>query len=312
MTTNELRYLVDNHRTILIPEGSIFVDEPILITKSVRLIGVGNETYIYNTNDNPIFKIEGRNEISFENMRLDAQKEDAVAIHYTTPTSVESFNDLKIRDVSFRGNGNGLVMIGCREPLIERCTFEIAGIGIKTYDVANPKILNNYFKSWGQEAKAIFIDGYHDSGFSCGALIKNNTVLGFNVGIQVVQNDWANISDNMIDYCDIPISILSQDQLLINNNYLGSRGNSGVSRCIDVDIIKDSNGKDIFNQHIQIKNNQMVTYADTGSKDRICVDVNGVNGLQITGNNFTFWNKKDIRLGVIYSKIIKDNISMGV
>ena len=313
MTSNELRYLVDNNETILIPEANIFVDEPIKITKPVRLIGVGNRTYIYNTNDKPIFSIEGRNEVIFENLRIDAQKEDATAIHYVAPTSIESFFDLKIMNVSFRGNGDGVVMIGCRGSLIERRTFELAGTGIRTYDATNPKILNNNFKSWGNNSRAIFIDGTYESGFSCGALIKNNTILGFSVGVEVKENDWANISDNMIDYCDLPISILSQDQLLIANNYLGSRGNDGISRCVEIDIVKDiRNNETIFNQHIQIKNNQMVTYADTDCDDRICVDVNGVNGLQITGNNFSFWNKKDILQGVVYSSIIKDNISMGV
>lgn len=286
-----------------IPKGNYEINEPILIDKPLEILG--DKPYIFTTKDIPIFKIVGPYKVEFSGLEIDAQQPKSVGIHYDGGLTTDTvYEGLSVELCTLKGNGTGIILKNARESNIDKCTFFSAGTGIYAKNATNPRINRNLFTAWSLDATAIFIDGVPDIGYSCGARILDNTIIGFEYGIKMEGNDYGDISHNMIDYCGTPIQIKSQDQLLIAQNYIGANGRNGVAKGIEV--CKYSG---YYNQHIKILGNTIVTYPQEAT-ERTGISAACCNGLTIKDNTIHFYNVLDITTTKCSPIVQKDNISM--
>ena len=292
-----------NGAEICLPEGSYYTPEPLMIEKELTFIGHGKNTYFYTNQPNAIFFSVIHEKLTIKNLLIDAQVAGSVGIQKICPQTDEMYFDLLVENVAFKGFGKGIDIAGAREPIIDKCTFEMAGTCVEMLHTSNPQISNSLFKAWGIKAAAIKMLGQMYNPYGCGLRAVHNTVIGFQTGIEVAETDYADISHNMIDYCDLPILVNTQDQMLIAHNYIGSRGAKGI------EII--NNGLSEYSQHIKILGNDIVTYS-TGAAQRTGILAEKVHGLHIKDNTIHFWNQKGIDLKNCLAVFEADNYQLGV
>lgn len=294
--------------TIYLPEGSFEIKETLNINKPIHIVGKGKGTYLFGTFDGPIFSISNVSGIEIEHIRFDAQKPLGVCLEIVHDEVIDVFrDDFLIHHCHFQGKGTGIDVYKSREGTIDHCTFTLEGESITLNTCTNVQISNCKMNSWSAQNAAIVVDGNSDNPHACGVRIINNTIIGYLCGINIAGNDYGDISNNMIDYCDYPIIVEAQDQLLIAHNYIGSRGNQADGKSIAIKI--DSKTQD-YNQHIRILGNNIITY-DGDIKDRSPIIAHKVNGLMVCNNTMSMftnaWHYSDC-----FYIITDNNISMGV
>lgn len=220
------------------------------------------------------------------------------------PTSETMYYDFLIVNCKFtdvQADGWGIYLDGPREGNIDKCYFESSGGGIGSGGgiyrkfTVNTNIRDSVFK----ELRFGIYDDGQGSPYSAGNHVLGCVMLGVNFGITAARGDSYLIDGCMIDYCDAPIRIFSQDGAKIVNNYLSSRTASPV-----IDIKKDP--ADAFgNFGIKIYNNTVITHYTAGQVNGI--EIFDAQDSAIGDNYIQFFNYLGVRFKNCTFLTIEDN-----
>lgn len=190
------------------------------------------------------------------------------AINIVMPTSETMFYDFLIVNCKFTlitAEGWGIYLDGPREGNIDKCYFEStgqgvgAGGGIYRKFTVNTNIRDCIFK----EARFGVYDDGQGSPYSAGNHLLGCVMLGVNFGVTVARGDSYVIDGCMIDYCDSPIRIFSQDGAKIVNNYISTRTASPA-----IDVKKDP-ADPAGNFGIKILNNTIISHYTAGPANTV-------------------------------------------
>lgn len=189
-------------------------------------------------------------------------------IYIDMPTSEEMFYDFLIVNCKFTqiaAEGWGIYLDGPREGNIDKCYFEstgqgsTSGGGIYRTLVVNTNIRDCIFK----EARFGVYDDGQGSPYSAGNHLLGCVMLGVNFGVTASRNDSYVIDGCMIDYCDAPIRLFSQDGAKIVNNYISTRTANPA-----IDVKKDP-GDAVGNFGVKIINNTIISHYTAGPANTI-------------------------------------------
>lgn len=123
-------------------------------------------------------------------------------------------------------------LLGSREGNITNCFFEGSGktgcIGINRQNAVNTNVIGCMFSNLSYGIKAIGVTTPSDSStelyskFACGLNVQSAVMLGCKYGIYIEGNDSFFLNNSMIDFCDNPLVLISQDGANITNNYFST------------------------------------------------------------------------------------------
>lgn len=150
-----------------------------------------------------------------------------------TTTTYLSFMIDRCRFVSTGSSSTAIIqLLGSREGNITNCFFEGSGktgcIGINRQNAVNTNVIGCMFSNLSYGIKAIGVKTSLDSSselyskFSCGLNVQSAVMLGCKYGIYIEGNDSFFLNNSMIDYCDNPLVLMSQDGANITNNYFST------------------------------------------------------------------------------------------
>lgn len=230
------------------------------------------------------------------------------AVNCSAVASGTVYDELLVQDCSFAmGSGiYGLYCIGTREPRIISNTFydSNSGNGIYFKDCVSPFVDKCIFKGTSYASTAIYYPGTGNA-TDAGLDLTNSEILGWNVGLEVIGNDWLNIQGCTIDYCNNSIILENQDGGQISNNYIGSLNNNPAL------WIKSNTASYTpeLTDKVIIQNNTFTGHYSTDSTyDNILINgTTNANNLQILNNNFTFYTRYGINLSMLDTKILIQN-----
>lgn len=226
------------------------------------------------------------------------------AVNIVMPTSEEMFYDFLITRCKFTqvpADGWGIYLDGPREGNIDKCYFEsfggglTSGGGIYRTLTVNTNIRDCIFK----ELRFGVYDDGQGSPYSAGNHLLGCAMLGVNFGITVSRGDSYVIDGCMIDYCDVPIRLFSQDGAKIINNYLSSRTASPV-----IDVKKDP-ADAVGNFGIKIINNTVITHHTASEVN--CIEMFNSQDSSISDNYLQFFNRYGVRYGSCNNMSIDKN-----
>lgn len=189
-------------------------------------------------------------------------------INIVMPTSEEMFYDFLIVNCKFTiipADGWGIYLDGPREGNIDKCYFEstgqslTSGGGIYRTLTVNTNVRDSIFK----EARFGVYDDGKGSPYSAGNHLLGCVMLGVNFGVTISGGDSYVIDGCMIDYCDAPIRIFSQDGAKIVNNYISTRTASPA-----IDVKKDP-ADAAGNFGIKILNNTIISHYTAGPANTV-------------------------------------------
>lgn len=150
-----------------------------------------------------------------------------------TTTTYLSFMIDRCHFVSTGGSSTAIIqLLGSREGNITNCFFEGSGktgsIGINRQNAVNTNVIGCMFSNLSYGIKAIGVKTPSDSStelyskFACGLNVQSAVMLGCKYGIYIEGNDSFFLNNSMIDFCDNPLVLISQDGANITNNYFST------------------------------------------------------------------------------------------
>ncbi len=289
----ELQSMVDRAEpgaTIVIGVPSIVMTQSLFVgPKPVTLRGGGEGTVLLTTL--PIAAIAKRGHgtlLTLEHLRFDAQVEGAIGVEFDDPVrTLVQGQDLVITNCTFTGKGSGVRLVNAREPLIAFSRFSVGETGVYLRDVANGVVLSCFLSPLEERTgtRGVYYDGDAESPFSAGLRIIGCTIMGSSVGVEVSGSDFVGVVANVIDYCDLPLRLLDQDEAIIEGNYIGARGVRHTGNAVGIEI----SGYRRITQHVRIQGNTIATPPEA-SRTRTGIRARNVHGLRIVDNIIHFWN----------------------
>lgn len=150
-----------------------------------------------------------------------------------TTTTYLSFMIDRCRFVSTGSSSTAIIhLLGSREGNITNCFFEGSGktgcIGINRQNAVNTNVIGCMFSNLSYGIKAVGVKTSADSSsekyskFACGLNVQSAVMLGCKYGIYIEGNDSFFLNNSMIDFCDNPLVLMSQDGANITNNYFST------------------------------------------------------------------------------------------
>ena len=150
-----------------------------------------------------------------------------------TTTTYLSFMIDRCHFVSTGSSSTAIIqLLGSREGNITNCFFEGSGktgcIGINRQNAVNTNVIGCMFSNLSYGIKAIGVKTSLDSSselysiFACGLNVQSAVMLGCKYGIYIEGNDSFFLNNSMIDFCDNPLVLISQDGANITNNYFST------------------------------------------------------------------------------------------
>ena len=196
-------------------------------------------------------------------------------------------------------------LLGSREGNITNCFFEGTGktggcIGINRTDAVNTNVIGCMFSNLSYGIKAVGVHNSLDdpselySIFACGLNVQSAVMLGCKYGIYIEGNDSFFLNNSMIDFCDNPLVLISQDGANITNNYFSTSDSlNDYSATITVHN-NLSMGSANRNQRIIIANNTIYGHR---SSNNYGIDMHVESkDCTIQGNTIGFFTEYGIHL----------------
>lgn len=200
--------------------------------------------------------------------------------------------------VSTGGSSTAIIqLLGSREGNISNCFFQGSGkngcIGINRTDAVNTNVIGCMFSDLSYGIKAIGVTTSADtpgelySSYACGLNVQSAVMLGCKYGIYIEGNDSFFLNNSMIDYCDNPLVIISQDGANITNNYFST--SSVYNDYTAVITVRNNSSKTASNENkrIIISGNTIYGHRSTNCYG-IDMDVESKD-CTIQGNTFDFF-----------------------
>lgn len=195
---------------------------------------IGNGAIISNSVSNPAITITTNDFVRI--VDIDFQINTGYAIYKNVaPTTVTKLSFIidRCRFVSTGDSSTSIIqLLGSREGNITNCFFEGTGksgsIGINRTDAVNTNVISCMFSNLSYGIKAMGLKTDLDpsseqySIFACGLNVQSAVMLGCKYGIFIEGNDSFFLNNSMIDYCDNPLVVISQDGANITNNYFST------------------------------------------------------------------------------------------
>lgn len=167
---------------------------------------------------------------------LDFQISSGYAIYKNvnpTQTTYLSFIIDRCHFYSSGGSSTAIIqLLGSREGNITNCFFEGTGktgcIGINRTDAVNTNVIGCMFSNLSYGIKAVGVHTSLDEStelysiFACGLNVQSAVMLGCKYGIYIEGNDSFFLNNSMIDFCDNPLVLISQDGANITDNYFST------------------------------------------------------------------------------------------
>ncbi len=290
----------ENVKTIKFPQGYYTTSKIMLPNKEIY-IEADNAT-IRSINYDIIFE---QNNHIFTSISGFIFKNCKVGIKLNMKDSETMFNDfsifnnrflnIKSNDITTNG-AYGIILIGAREGNIHNCYFENCN-GIFRSHTVNTIIRDCNFKNGN-----IGVYDYGDNtAYSCGLDLESCQMIGVAKGVYICETDNFIINDCMIDYCDEPVIIESQDNGKITNSYISSRSLNPAIRIT-------ANADNTLNNGIRISKNNILTHYLNGDNGGDCIEINYLKDGLIEGNYIHFYSRYGINiLGNLSQTIVANN-----
>lgn len=190
--------------------------------------------------------------------------------------TVLSFMIDRCNFISTGGSSTAIIqLLGSREGNITNCFFKGSGktgsIGINRQNAVNTNVIGCMFSNLSYGIKAIGVNASKDASseeysvFACGLNVQSAIMLGCKYGIYIEGNDSFFLNNSMIDYCDNPLVLMSQDGANITNCYFST---STVHNDYDATITVRNNtskGAENRNQRIIISGNTIYGHRTTNN-----------------------------------------------
>ncbi len=222
--------------------------------------------------------------------------------------------------IADNGSGSLIKLQSCREGIISNCFFTgyaytippgetiySSGIGIDRVDAVNTNVIGCMFNylEYGIKATAEPVrEGENQdlpsevySIFACGLNVQSAVIIGCKYGVFMEGNDSFFLSNSMVDFCEYPLVLISQNGANITNNYFSTATNQSDSPLTYNAAItvhnNVSSGVNNRSQRIIIENNTI--YGQLLSKYGIEMDVDSLD-CTIQGNTIDDWTEIGIHL----------------
>jgi hypothetical protein len=270
----------------------LFSDRTYLVTTTVTLPAtnltlIGSGTAVLDTSGtNSILKQTNHGAL----IRIDGIKftGGGYGIEFACADESVSYDEYAISNCTFSMDTGiyGLYMVGAREGTIENCYFT-TGNGIYRSHSNVCFIRGCIFKSTGTQVGTAIYDNGDAVSTSCGLQINSCVIMGYDIGIKIVETDDFNIESCTVDYNTTNIQILGQDTGTILGNYLGS---VGTNPAISVGL-----SGAVGSQNIIISDNKIVGHATTAGYD--CISVYDSANVSILNNYIAFYTRYGINYG---------------
>lgn len=240
---------------------------------------IGNGASVVNTLNTIVTAITITSNTFVRIVDLDFNISSGYAIYKdVAPTTITmlSFMIDRCNFVSSGGSSTAIIqLLSSREGNITNCFFKGSGIngciGLKRKNAVNTNVIGCMFSdlSYGIYAFAERTNEEEQSelysSYACGLNVQSAVMLGCKFGIYIEGNDSFFLNNSMIDYCNNPLFIYSQDGANITNNYFST-----------------SEGSSVYNATITIRNNGSKTPANRNK--RIIISENTIYGHRTTNN----------------------------
>ena len=291
----------ENVKTIKFPQGYYTTSKITLPNKEIYI--EGDNATIRSINYDVVFE---QNNHVFTTISGFTFKDCKVGIKLNMEDSKTMFNDfniynnrfINIKSTDLTINGTyGIILIGAREGNIHNCYFENCN-GIFRSHTTNTIIRDCNFKNGN-----IGVYDYGDNTvYSCGLDLESCQMIGVAKGVYICETDNFIINNCMIDYCDEPVIIESQDNGKITNSYISSR-------TLNPTIRITTNADNIPNNGIRISKNNILTHYQNGDDGGDCIEINYLKDGLIEGNYIHFYSRFGINiLGNLSQTIVTNNV----
>lgn len=195
---------------------------------------IGNGSRIINSFTEPAIIITTNDFIKIVDINFQIDSGPAIYKN-VSPTTVTKLSFM-IDRCQFVSSGNDsssiIELLGSREGNITNCFFEGIGkngtVGINRTDAVNTNIIGCMFSNLSYGIKAIGIKTSSDreseeySVYACGLNVQSAVMLGCKYGIYIEGTDSFFLNNSMIDFCDNPLVLISQDGANVTNNYFST------------------------------------------------------------------------------------------
>ena len=202
--------------------------------KEISLIGNGAK--IVNTRTIGASAITITSNAFIRIVDLDFNISSGYAIYKNVAPTGTTMLSFMIDRCNFVSSGNSstaiIQLLGSREGNITNCFFKGSGkngcIGLNRTDAVNTNVIGCMFSDLSYGIKAVGVTTSADtpeelySSYACGLNVQSAVMLGCKYGIYIEGNDSFFLNNSMIDYCDNPLVIISQDGANISNNYFST------------------------------------------------------------------------------------------
>ena len=291
----------ENVKTIKFPQGYYTTSKITLPNKEIYI--EGDNATIRSIDNDIIFE---QNNHIFTSISGFIFKNCKVGIKLNMEDSKTMFNDfsifnnrfLSIKSDNITSDGDyGIILIGAREGNINNCYFDNCN-GIFRSHTVNTIIRDCNFKNGNI--------GVYDCGdntaYSCGLDLESCQMIGVAKGVYICETDNFIINDCMIDYCDEPVIIESQDNGKITNSYISSRTMNPAIRLT-------ANTDNVLNNGIRICKNNILTHYQNANVGGDCIEINYLKDGLIEGNYIHFYSRYGINiLGNLLQTIFTNNV----
>ena len=291
----------ENVKTIKFPQGYYTTSKITLPNKEIYIeadnatIRSINYDIIFEQNNHIFTSISG---FIFKNCKVGIKlnMEDSETMFNDFSIFNNRFLNIKSTDITTNG-AYGIILIGAREGNIHNCYFENCNGIFRTHTV-NTIIRDCNFKNGNI--------GVYDCGdntaYSCGLDLESCQMIGVTKGVYICETDNFIINDCMIDYCDEPVIIESQDNGKITNSYISSRTMNPAIRLT-------ANADNTLNNGIRISKNNILTHYLNGDNGGDCIEINYLKDGLIEGNYIQFYSRYGINIiGNLLQTIVANNV----
>lgn len=274
--------------------------------KEISLIGNGAK--IVNTRTIGASAITITSNAFIRIVDLDFNISSGYAIYKNVAPTGTTMLSFMIDRCNFVSSGNSstaiIQLLGSREGNITNCFFKGSGkngcIGLNRTDAVNTNVIGCMFSDLSYGIKALGVTTSSDtpgelySSYACGLNVQSAVMLGCKYGIYIEGNDSFFLNNSMIDFCDNPLVLISQDGANITNNYFST--SSIYNDYTAVITVRNNSSKTASNENKRIIISGNTIY---GHRESNCygidMDVESID-CTIQGNTLDYFTDHGIYL----------------